>query len=338
MIPAGPYNGFSMVFLPDKCPAMLYTELQVTSNFSFLRGASHPAELVEQAALLGYGSIGITDRNTFAGIVRAHTAAKKSGIRLLPGCRIDLQDGPSLLAYPTDKKAYAQLSALLSAGNLRTEKGDCLLYKADIYSAGSGIQWIVIPPAQLDANFQFPSSFVEALQEYREAFGFQLQLAATRRYMGDDSKQLYRLEALATTLSVPLLATNDVHYHHPERRQLQDVVTCIREKCSIFTAGYRLHLNAERYLKPEAEMLRLFRQYPAAIHRAKELAEECRFSLDQLQYQYPEEITSHGRTPQEELTWLAWEGARQRYPQGIPEKIAAAIRYELAFMEQMDYA
>ena len=317
---------------------MSYTELQVTTNFSFLRGASHAEELVEQAVAYGYKQIAITDRNTFAGIVRAHVAAKKNGIRIIPGCRLDLMEGPSLLAYPTDSNAYSQLCSLLTIGNLRAEKGECHLYKADVYQYAKGIKFIVLPPDVLNNMFHFDPSFEESLKEYRDAFGIDLYIAASRRYHGDDSKQLYRLTQLSTQLNIPIVATNDVHYHHPARRQLQDIVTCIREKCTIYNAGFRLHPNAERYLKPNDEMLRLFRQYPDAIRRTQEIAEACQFSLDSLKYQYPKEVTSDGRTPQEELTFLSWQGAYERYGKMIPEKISTAIRYELDFMEQMNYA
>jgi error-prone DNA polymerase len=150
---------------------MNYTELQITTNFTFLRGASHPEELVEQAANYGYDAIAITDRNTFAGIVRAHVAAKKAGIRIIPACRLDLVDGPSLLAFPTDINAYSQLSNLLTVGNLRTEKGKCDLYKADVYSHAKGSKFIVLPPAALNDTFDFDERFKKVLHEYREAFG-----------------------------------------------------------------------------------------------------------------------------------------------------------------------
>jgi len=317
---------------------MMYTELQVTSNFSFLRGASHAEELVEQAVALGYKEIGITDRNTLAGIVRAHAAAKKNNIRIIVGCCLDLLDGPSLLAYPTDRDAYSRLSNLLTVGNLRAEKGECHLYKADVYSHAKGMKFIVLPPPVLNELFDFDPSFENALREYREALGTQLYIAASRRYQGDDSKYLYRIAKLSAQSGIPMVATNDVHYHEPSRRQLQDIVTCIREKCTIYTAGFRLHPNAERYLKPVEEMLRLFRQYPDAIRRTQEIAEACRFSLDSLKYEYPEEITSEGRSPQEELTFLAWEGARNHFGETIPLKTVEAINYELAFIEQMNYA
>ena len=317
---------------------MSYTELQVTTNFSFLRGASHPEELVEQAAALGYKEIAITDRNTFAGIVRGHVAAKKKGIRLIPGCRLDLSDGPGLLAYPTDTNAWSQLSTLLSMGNLRAEKGECHLYKADVYQHAKGVKFIVLPPAELNELFDFDSSFKQVLQEYKDVFGEHLYLGTSRYYHGDDSKYLYRISQLSSQLQVPMIATNDVHYHHPDRRELQDIMTCIREKCTIYTAGFKLHPNAERYLKPVNEMQRLFRQYPDAIRRTQEIVEACRFSLDTLKYEYPEEITTDGRTPQEELTFLAYQGAQQLFGEDVSEKTIAAINYELAFIEQMNYA
>jgi error-prone DNA polymerase len=317
---------------------MGYTELQVTSNFSFLRGASHPEELVEQAAAFGYTAIAITDRNTFAGIVRAHAAAKKNNIRLVPACRLDLLDGPSLLAYPTDGTAYQRLSALLTRGNLRAEKGQCHLYKKDVIELAAGMQFVVVPPAELDANFEFDIAFKNALTEYKDHLEEHLYLAASRYYRGDDGKYLFRLSQLSSQLGIPLVATNDVHYHHPQRRELQDVMTCIREKCTIYTAGFKLHPNAERYLKPIEEMQRLFAQYPQALSRSQELAEACRFSLDELKYEYPEEITTDGRTPQEELTHLAWEGAKETFGLPLQLKTAAAIEYELKFIQEMNYA
>jgi len=312
---------------------MNYTELQVTTNFSFLRGASRPAELVEQAAAYGYKKIAITDRNSLAGIVRAHVTARDSGISIIPGCRLDLLDGPSLLAYPTDKEAYGRLSALLSTGNLRAEKGKCHLYKADVYQHAKGVKFTAIPPATLNTRFDFEASFTKDLKEYREAFGNELYAAANRTYTSDDAKRIHRL----AQLSVPMVVTNDVHYHIPARRELQDVLTCVREKCTIHTAGFKLHQNAERYLKPQDEMERLFRQYPEAIKRTQEFAEACVFSLDSLKYMYPEELTAEGRTPQEQLTFLAWQGAKERFGENIPEGIKNSLNEELAFIERKNY-
>jgi error-prone DNA polymerase len=317
---------------------MKYTELQVTTNFSFLRGGSHPEELVTQALEYGYKKIAITDRNTLAGIVRGHAAAKGKDIEIIPACRLDLLDGPSLLAYPTTQQAYSQLSALLTEGNLRTEKGKCDLYKADVYKYAKGLKLIAVPPAALNEHFDFNQDFKNALREYKWAFGKDIYIAAARSYQGDDTKRLYRISQLAEQLNVPMVATNDVYYHHPGRRELQDILTCIREKCTIYNAGFRLYQNGERYLKENDEMLRLFRNYPDAVHRTQEIADACQFSLNELKYVYPEEITSGERTPLEELKLLTWKGAEERYPNGIPEKVKSAIEYEMTFVEEMNYA
>lgn len=317
---------------------MDYTELQVTTNFTFLRGGSHPEEFVEHAIELGYKAIAITDRNTLAGIVRAHAAAKGKDIKIIPACRLDLLDGPSLLAYPTNREAYSQLSTLLTEGNLRTEKGKCDLYKADVYRYAKGIKFIAVPPDTLNESFDFDLSFEKALQQYREAFGNDLYLGATRSYRGDDLKKLYRLDQLSQKLNIPMVATNDVHYHNLQRRELQDILTCVREKCTIYNAGFLLHGNAERYLKPIPEMHRLFARYPDAIAHTQEIADACQFSLSSLKYVYPDELTTEGRTPLEELTYLTWLGAKERYKDGIPENVAETIRYEFKFVKEMDYA
>ncbi|MBX2925955.1 MAG: error-prone DNA polymerase [Chitinophagaceae bacterium] len=317
---------------------MQYTELQVTSNFSFLRGGSHPEEIIAQAAALGYTEIAITDHNTLAGVVRAHIAAKANGIRIIVGCCLDLQDGPSLLAYPIHLDGYSRLSHLLTTGNLRTEKGKCDLYKKDVYANKEGILFAVIPPSKLNTRFDYDDSFRKALAEYRDHLQGQLYLTATRFYQGDDIKKLYRLAELSEHYGIPLLATNDVHYHDTDRRQLQDILTCIREKQTIYNAGYLLCQNAERFLKPEKEMLRLFRQYPDAITRTQEIVSACKFSLDELRYVYPQEITTEGRTPQEQLAYYVWKGAHERFGETIPEKIKKSIAYELEFIGRKDYA
>ena len=317
---------------------MSYTELQVTTNFTFLRGASHPEELVAEAAENGYTELAITDHNSLAGIVRAHTAAKKKGLRIIPGCRLNLIDGPSLLVYPTNAEAYSRLCTLLTIGNLRAEKGECHLYKNDVYQYATDFKLIVIPPSKLDEHFQFDPLFEIALAEYYSVFKNNVFLAATRHYFGDDAKQIFRLTEISSRTGVPLVATNDVHYDNPDRRQLQDILTCIREKCTIYNAGFRLYENAERYLKPKDEMVRLFRLHPDAILRTREIADACKFSLDSLKYEYPEEITTEGRSPQEELTFLAWEGAKEKFGQDIPAKTIAAIKHELRFIDEMNYA
>jgi error-prone DNA polymerase len=313
---------------------MSYTELQVTTNFSFLRGGTHPEELVAQAADYGQAKIAITDHNSVAGVVRAHLAAKERDIKILPACRLDLLDGPGLLAYPTDQDAWGRLCALLTTGNLRAEKGDCHLYKQDVFDHAQGIKFMAVPPASLNKQFDFDETFKADLAVYREALGADLYLAASRSYTGDDAKRLYRLSALG----VPVVATNDVHYPSAERRELQDVLTCIREKCTIHNAGFKLHPNAERHLKTTDEMQRLFRQYPGAIRLTQEIAEACVFSLDTLKYIEPEEISADGLTPQERLTQFTWEGARKRFGEGVPEKVKTQIDFELAFIERKQLA
>ncbi|WPU99200.1 error-prone DNA polymerase [Mucilaginibacter sp. cycad4] len=313
---------------------MSYVELQVTSNFSFRRGGSHPEELVDQAADLGYDAIAITDRNTFAGVVRGYVVAKDRNIRIIPACRLDLLDGPSLLAYPKDKDAYARLSALLTLGNLRAEKEKCFIYKKDVYEYAEGSYFIVVPPANLNQSFEFEMVFKNDLREFQAHFKDALYIAATKYYTGDDAKRLF----LLAELGVPLVATNDVHYHHPSRRELQDVLTCVREKCTIFNAGYKLHRNAERHLKAREEMERLFRNYPEAIENAAKIADGCRFDLKSLKYQYPRELTTDGRTPDEQLEVLAWEGAKNYYGENLPDKVVKQIRYELDFIKKTDNA
>ncbi|SES23413.1 error-prone DNA polymerase [Pedobacter rhizosphaerae] len=317
---------------------MGYSELQVTSNFSFLRGASHPHELIDQAAAFGYSKIAITDRNTLAGIVRAHAAAREKDISIIPACRLDLLDGPSLLAYPTDKAAYGRLSALLTLGNMRAEKGSCHLSRSDVYAHAKGIIFTLVMPSVLNRRFEFEPGFISALSEYREAFGRQLYLSATRSYLGNDDKLIFRIAQLSERFNVPVVATGDVHYHEPSRRELQDVLTCVREKCTIHEAGFRLHQNAERYMKPVEEMKRLFRRYPSAIANTLEISQACSFSLDELKYVYPEEINKSGRPPLEELEHLTWKGAHSFYGEVIPEKVVNMVNHEMEFVKKMDYA
>jgi len=317
---------------------MVYCELQITSNFSFLEGASHPEELIEQAARLGYNSVAVTDRNSLAGIVRAHMAAKKAGIRLIPACRLDLQDGPSLLAYPTDKEAYGRLSTLLTVGNLRTEKGRCELYKNDVFQYAEGIVFIICPPEKLVVGFELEQSFTAFVQECQQRLQGCLNLGIKKLYRGDDAKLLFRINQLGEHLAIPLVVLGDVYYHVPERRELQDILTCIREKCTIHTAGFNLYPNAERYLKSITEVERLFRLYPEAVEQSVKIANACRFSLDDLKYIYPDELSSHGRTTQEELSYLTWEGASKRFNGDIPDAIRETIQMELDFIERKNYA
>jgi len=309
-----------------------YAELQVTTNFSFLRGASHPHELAAQAAALGHRAIAVTDRNSLAGVVRMHIAAKDAGLPLVVGARLDLAGGASLLAFPEDRAAYGRLSRLITLGRRRAPKGECELFRTDVLSHGAGMVLVVLPPETPDAAFE------AELHALRDAFPDSCYLAASNLLRGDDARRLARLAMLAESCGTPMVATNDAHMHAPERRALADVLACIREHCTIDTAGYRLAANAERRLKPPAEMAHLFRDYPDALARTVEIAGRCRFSLDELRYEYPDEVVEDGRTPQETLARLTWEGASSRYPGGVPGQVRAALEHELALVGELGYA
>jgi error-prone DNA polymerase len=311
--------------------ASQYAELQVTSNFSFLRGASHPHELVAEAKAIGHGAIAIADRNTLGGVVRAHAAAKELGFRLVIGCRLDLLDAPSLLCFPTDRAAYGRLARLLTLGKRRAEKGGCRLAYGDVVAHGAG--QVVVAVAPEDAP-----DFADFLKRVAGDFPDAAYLAAQHLYGGDDGRRVHRLAALAERARLPLLATNDVLYHRRERRALQDVMTCIREGCTIAEAGLRLNAHAERHLKPAAEMARLFASYPDAVARSLEIVERCCFSLDELRYEYPDEAGNDGTPAQPRLERLTWEGARRRYPQGVPEKIRKQAETELRLIGELGYA
>jgi len=314
-----------------------YAELQATTNFSFLRGASHPHELVTGAAALGMEAIGICDRNSLAGVVRAWSQMQKlkdggHAVRALTGCRLDFADGtPSLLVYPSDREAYGRLTRLLTVGQRRVEKGDCELHWSDFLDHAEGQLVLVVPPERLDAAFD---------RDLRRIAGElpDVWLATARRYGARDLKRLSQLAALAEASGAPIAATNDVLYHDPERRPLQDVLTCIREKCSIHEAGLRLAANAERHLKAPEEMARLFARFPGAVERSVEIAERVGFDLSQLRYEYPDEPVPPGKTAIQHLRDLSWAGAEWRYPGGVPEKVRRTVASELDLIEKLGYA
>ncbi|BCB18632.1 error-prone DNA polymerase [Bosea sp. ANAM02] len=308
-----------------------YAELQVTSHFSFLRGASSAEELFAQAALLGVEALAVVDRNSLAGIVRAHEAAKTTGVRLIVGCRLDLADGMSLLVYPTDRPAYSRLCRLLSIGKRRGGKGRCQLEWSDVAEYAEGLVAVLVPElADEDCAFR--------LRRLREGFGDRAYLALTLRRRPNDHLRLHELSNLATRMRVATIVTNDVLFHEPARRILQDVVTCIRHNVTIDALGDRRERHADRYLKPPEEMHRLFARYPEALARTLQIADRCRFSLDELAYQYPEERDDPTLTPQETLAKLTWQGAAQRYPEGLSESVRASLNHELTLIERLGYA
>jgi len=311
-----------------------YVELQVTTHFSFLRGASSPEELFSAAAILGLPALGVVDRNSLAGIVRAWDAQKATGVRSIVGCRLDLTDGTALLVYPTDRPAYGNLCRLLSVGKGRAGRGACHFNWSDIEEWNGGLIGMLVPD-RADAVAE------AALAHTARIFGDRSYVALSLRRRPRDAVRLRDFAALAKVAGVPTVATGDVLYHSPDRRMLQDVVSCIREKCTIDELGKRRERYADRHLKPAAEMERLFRRYlgdTAPVARSVELAERCTFSLDQLKYQYPDEIGDCGRTPQEELERLTWEKAPLRYPEGLDGKVKTQLDHELKLIADLEYA
>jgi error-prone DNA polymerase len=376
---------------------MRYAELDVTTNFSFLRGGSHPEEFVATAKALGLEAIAVTDRNTLAGVVRAHLAAKEVGIKFIVGARLDLEDAPSLLAYPRNRAAYGRLCRVLTLGQRRAEKGKCILRLDDVAAHADGLIFIALPPDKLgwvrrdhaansvppldgeggsaegragwgdryrkvpptlaspSATPDLPTrarygasgitkdyqlNFESQLRRIKEALGpeTKLYLAARHSYRGNDRARIEALSHLAKSIGLPLVATNAVLYHAAHRRPLQDVLTAIREKCTIYQAGLALEVNAERHLKPGHEMARLFAGHEHALRHTVEIADACSFSLDELKYEYPDEPVPEGKTPQSHLEDLAWEGATWRFPDGIPPKVEDTLKKELALIEELNYA
>jgi error-prone DNA polymerase len=308
-----------------------YAELQCTSHFSFLRGASSCEDLFAQAAMLGIEALAIVDRNSLAGIVRAHEAAKITGVRLVVGCRLDLTDGTALLVYPTCRPSYARLCRLLSLGKQRGGKAQCHLDWSDVVARAEGLIAILIPEKP-DATCAL------RLHRLHQAFGDRAYMALTLRYRPNDQVRLQRLADLAAQARVATTVTNDVLFHVPARHILQDVVTCIREHLTIDDAGFRRERNSDRYLKSPEELSRLFHRQPEALARSTEIADRCRFSLDELAYQYPDEVSIPGLTSQQVLEKFTREGAAERYPDGVPDKVAATLRHELRLIENLHYA
>jgi len=311
--------------------ASRYAELQVTSHFSFLRGASSCEELFATAAMLGIEALAVTDHNSLAGIVRAHQAAKDTGIRLVVGCRLDLRDDISVLVYPIDRPAYSRLCRLLSLGKGRAGKGKCDLGWEDLVTYGEGLLVVLLPDLAEDLC-------AIRLRRLKSDFADRAYLALTLRRRPNDQLRLHQLSNLATKAGVPTVVTNDVLYHDHDRRMLQDIVTCIRHNTTIDKLGRRKQRFADRYLKPPEEMLRLFRRYPEALARTLEITRRCKFSLDQLAYQYPDEILMPGLTAQQALEKLVWEAVPNRYPEELPDDVEAVLKHELALIAKLDYA
>jgi error-prone DNA polymerase len=333
-------------------PSAPYAELHCKTNFSFLEGASHPDELVSRAAELSYSALAITDRNSLAGVVRAWAAAKPAQLKLLIGAELTPVDAPALVVLATDRKAYGRLSRLITIGRRIAPKGECRITFDDIAGHAEGLLGLIVggptaerrlicgagvPPVESrrDACTTIPTP--EDLARYREVFADRCYLLAELHRGPNDDRALDERIKLAKQCRLPLVAANDVHFHHPSRRALADVLTSTRAGCTVAEAGELLFPNAARHLKSPDEMRELFARVPDAVRRSVEIAERCTFLLDELRYEYPEELAPPGQTPLEHLARLTWAGANQRYPGGVPEKVRKLLEHELRLIGDLHY-
>lgn len=318
-------------------PPSDFVELGVSTCFSFLRGASDAVDLAITANTLGYDKLGCADLNTMSGVVRLHAEAHKARVTPVIGCRLQLVTGDTFLAYPRDRAAYGRLCTLLSKGKMQMTdgswqvKGACDITLDDLAQHSADVQLIVIPGSDLD-------HFSTGLRRLMRALPTMQHIAVNYLYHGDDRARINRLDDLAKALGLSILATNDVYYHIPAQRPLQDVMTCILHKTTIQKAGFLLDANAERHLKSPAQMMTLFAEWPHAIRATRAVADACNFDLRELSYEYPQEMVPEGRTPQEYLEEQTWKGAAWRYPDGIPDTINATLRKELALIGKLDIA
>ncbi|HEX4415540.1 MAG TPA: error-prone DNA polymerase, partial [Lacipirellulaceae bacterium] len=333
---------------------MQYAELHCKTNFSFLEGASHANELVERAKELEYSALAVTDRNSLAGVVRAHMAAKEAELPLIIGAEVTPSDALPVVLWATDRASYGRLCRLLTRGRRQAPKGECALVLDDIaeFNAGliAGVQPLALPgvgEGALVGDFE-PGCGLRVVCEkapaepgvavYREIFGDRCYLLAELLRGADDRERLSSLQKLSRQVGVPLVAAGDVHYHVPRRMVLHDVVTAIRQGTTVAAAeGTLLFPNAERHLRSLDAIRELFADAPDAIRHTVEIAERCHFSLDELKYEYPTELAPAGQTPLEYLTQLTWKGAAERYPDRLPEKVRQQIESELQLIGELHY-
>ncbi len=338
--------------------APAFFEIGAKTNFSFLEGAAKPEEMIIAASVVGLSGLGIADRNSVAGVVRAHNQARNMKethdrqqkqerkedeeeailpCAFYPGARLVFSDTtPDILAYPKDRKGWANLCRLLSRGNLRTDKGSCILEEWDFLEWCDEMMLAVVPEFSRMEDAAYQKHLGDCLTKYRERFRKNIYLALSPTYDGRDAFVFSSLARIAARNRVPLVASNLPLFHLPYRRSLSDVVTAIREHVTVQEAGFRLAPNGERYIKQAAEMARLFRACPAAIANTKTFFSQLEFSLDELSHNYPDESVP-GETVSETLERLTWEGAARRYPDIIPEKVSDQIRYELDLIKEMEY-
>jgi error-prone DNA polymerase len=315
---------------------MTYIELQAATHFSFLRGVSSAEELFAAAALLGYPALGIADRNSVGGLIKALRAADQTGVRLVAGCRLDLMDGTGLLVWPEDRAGWSRLTRLLTEGKKRVdrkkgEKGQCFLHWEDVAAKSDGLVAALVPD-EADAVTE------TALAQLADIFGRRAHLALTHRRRPGETERLHALAALARRHGVRALATGDVLYDGPDKRMLHDVVTAIREHVTIDELGFRRERFADRFLKSPQEMERRFRAFPDAVRATADIAERCTFSLRELSYQYPDEIVMSGRSPQNALERLTKKGLSDKFPEGVPQAYADLLQKELRLVGKLGYA
>ncbi len=326
----------------------MYAELHAKSNFSFLEGASHPAELVEQAKASHYAALAVTDRNSLAGIVRAHGAAKDLGLRLIVGAEITPADTPPVVLWATDRRSYGRLARLITRGRLRAPKGECHLSFTDVAEHAEGLlagvlesreQASVVLGAGPKRVPLRPAIYspLSKLLDYRDLFGDRCYLLAELFRGPNDARELERLRDLSRRTRLPLVAAGNVHYHDERRAGLHDVLTAIRLGCTVAQAAPHLFANAQRHMKSPEEIATAFAAVPDALRRTVEIADRCHFSLDELRYEYPEELAPPGMTTGEYLAQLTWQGASQRYPRGVPDKVRGLIGHELALIADLQY-
>ncbi|WNO52433.1 error-prone DNA polymerase [Stakelama saccharophila] len=321
---------------------MSYAELQVITHFSFLRGASSPEELVESAARMGMPALGITDRNSVAGVVRALVASEQiaeqwgHAPRLIAGCRIDLVDGASLLVWPEDRPAWSRLTTLLSIGKCRAnaqkgEKGQCFLHWEDVAGHAAGLVAALVPGRD--------GADPVALGWMADLFGSDRgHVCLIHQRRPGDAMRLHHIERAARHYGLTPIATGDVLYHTPEQRVLHDVVTAIREKCTIDDLGHRRERSADRHLKPPEEMARRFRDHPDALAATQRIVERCTFSLRELRHQYPDERVMTHHSPQKALEKMAWRALNARFDGRPAQAYRRLLTRELGLVRHWGYA
>ncbi|HUQ71812.1 MAG TPA: error-prone DNA polymerase [Planctomycetaceae bacterium] len=308
-----------------------YAELHCKTNYSFLEGASHPDELVATASALGYTALAITDRNSVAGVVRAHIAAKDAGLKLVIGAELHPTDAAPLVVWAMNRAGYGRLCRLITRGRRNAPKGECRFTFADVAEHAEGLL-AGLPLASLSGSGE------QELRRWREVFDDRLVALAELHRSYHDARRWKRWQRDSATVAVPLVAGGDVHYHEAARRYLHDIVTAIRLKTTVAGLGVHRFSNSERHLRSLDELATLYAGCPAASRRSAEIAERCQFSLDELSYDYPKELCPAGETPFSYLSRLTWAGARNRYPAGIPDKVRRLVEHELTLIEQLRYA